>query len=193
MAAIADEIKADILEHGVDSRGVSTTQRYGDEALDAHALVVLDRFAADDLRVRNTVLAIADELTGGRPGVAYRAGTDDGLPARKARSPSARCSWLVSALVERSVRWAAPSGCERLLSFFASPLLLYAEEIEPRSGRHPGNLPQAFTHLALINAVVHVTKCRGGSRQAEQIRSTAQISGPKWAICVCSASVNSLR
>ncbi len=45
--------------------------------------------------------------------------------------------------------------CEKLLSF-ASPLQLYAEEIDPRTGRHLGNFPQAFTHLALINAVVHV-------------------------------------
>jgi hypothetical protein len=45
--------------------------------------------------------------------------------------------------------------CEKLLSY-ASPLLLYAEEIEPHSGRHLGNFPQAFTHLALINAVMHI-------------------------------------
>ena len=47
--------------------------------------------------------------------------------------------------------------CERLLSH-ASPLGLYAEEIDSRSGRHLGNFPQAFTHLALINAVVHVIR-----------------------------------
>ena len=41
---------------------------------------------------------------------------------------------------------------------YASPLLLYAEEIDPRSGRHLGNFPQAFTHLALINAVMHVIR-----------------------------------
>ena len=45
--------------------------------------------------------------------------------------------------------------CEKLLSY-ASPLLLYAEEIEPHSGRHLGNFPQAFSHLALINAVMHI-------------------------------------
>ena len=45
--------------------------------------------------------------------------------------------------------------CAKLLSF-AGPLELYAEEIDPHSGQHLGNFPQAFTHLALINAVLHV-------------------------------------
>jgi GH15 family glucan-1,4-alpha-glucosidase len=47
--------------------------------------------------------------------------------------------------------------CEKILSH-ASPLLLYGEEIDPRSGRHLGNFPQAFTPLALINAVMHVIR-----------------------------------
>ena len=47
--------------------------------------------------------------------------------------------------------------CEKLLNY-ASPLGLYAEEIDPRSGRHLGNFPQAFTHLAQINAVMHVIR-----------------------------------
>jgi GH15 family glucan-1,4-alpha-glucosidase len=47
--------------------------------------------------------------------------------------------------------------CERLLAY-ASPLELYAEEIDVHSGRHLGNFPQAFTHLALINAVMHVIR-----------------------------------
>jgi alpha,alpha-trehalase len=45
--------------------------------------------------------------------------------------------------------------CERLLNM-AGPLGLYAEEIDPKAGRHWGNFPQAFTHLALINAISHV-------------------------------------
>ena len=48
---------------------------------------------------------------------------------------------------------------------YASPLLLYAEEIDPRSGRHLGNFPQAFTHLALINAVMHVIRDEQAARR----------------------------
>ena len=44
------------------------------------------------------------------------------------------------------------------LLIYASPLLLYGEEIDARSGRHLGNFPRAFTHLALINAVMHVIR-----------------------------------
>src|SRR6202007_2388098 len=54
--------------------------------------------------------------------------------------------------------------CEKLLSY-ASPLQLYAEEIDPRSGRHLGNFPQAFSHLALINAVMHVIRAEAGASQ----------------------------
>ena len=156
--AIAEEIKADILEKGVNARGVFT-QRYGSDALDASLLqVVLTRFLPpDDPRVRATVLAIADELTEQGLVLRYRVEeTDDGLVGEEGTFTI--CSfWLVSALVEIGEVSRAKHLCERLLSF-ASPLQLYAEEIEPATGRHLGNFPQAFTHLALINAVVHVIR-----------------------------------
>jgi alpha,alpha-trehalase len=155
---IAEEIKADILANGVDSRGV-LTQRYGDDALDASLLLaVLTRFLPpDDPRIRATVLAIAEELTEDGLVLRYRVEeTDDGLSGEEGTFTI--CSfWLVSALVEIGEIHKARHLCERLLSF-ASPLHLYAEEIEPRTGRHLGNFPQAFTHLALINAVVHVIR-----------------------------------
>ena len=68
------------------------------------------------------------------------------------------CSFLiVSALIEIGEYQRARDLCEKVLSY-ASPLLLYGEQIDPRSGRHLGNFPQAFTHLALINAVMHVVR-----------------------------------
>jgi GH15 family glucan-1,4-alpha-glucosidase len=157
-AAEAELIKADVLEHGVDDRGV-LTQIYGSDALDASLLLApLMRFLpADDPRIRATVLAIADELTLEGLVMRYRVEEiDDGLDGEEATF--AICSfWLISALVEIGELERARDLCERMLSF-ASPLGLYAEEIDPRTGRHWGNFPQAFTHLAQINALMHIVR-----------------------------------
>ena len=112
---------------------------------------------ADDERIRDTVLAIADELTVDDLVLRYRVQeADDGLEGEEGTFTI--CSfWLVSALVEIGELPRARGLCEKLLSF-ASPLQLYAEEIDPHTGRHLGNFPQAFTHLALINAVMHVIR-----------------------------------
>ena len=64
---------------------------------------------------------------------------------------------MVSALSEIGEARKARELCEKMLSY-ASPFYLYAEEIDPKSGRHLGNFPQAFTHLALINAVMYVIR-----------------------------------
>jgi GH15 family glucan-1,4-alpha-glucosidase len=111
----------------------------------------------DDERIRATVFAIADELTEGGLVLRYRTEeTDDGLDGTE--GTFLICSfWLVSALCEIGELDRARSMCERLLGY-ASPLGLYAEEIDPVTGRHLGNFPQAFTHLALINAVMHVIR-----------------------------------
>ncbi|HXR13018.1 MAG TPA: glycoside hydrolase family 15 protein [Solirubrobacteraceae bacterium] len=152
----ADEIRADILANGVDDRGVFV-QHYGTTALDASNLLVpIVRFLpAGDERVRATVLAIADELNDHGLVLRYRVEqTDDGLSGEE--GTFLICSfWMVSALSEIGECERARALCERLLSL-ASPLGLYAEELDARSGRHLGNFPQAFTHLAMINAVSHV-------------------------------------
>ncbi|MBV9592821.1 MAG: glycoside hydrolase family 15 protein [Actinobacteria bacterium] len=152
----ADEIKADILAHGVDERGV-LTQHYGTTALDASLLLApLLRFLPpDDPRIRSTVLAIADELTEDGFVLRYRTEqTDDGFHGKEGSFTI--CSfWLVSALSEIGEHERARALCAKLLSF-AGPLELYAEEIDTTTGEHLGNFPQAFTHLALINAVLHV-------------------------------------
>ena len=156
--AAADEIKDDICENALDDRGVFT-QHYDTKELDASVLLMpLVRFLpADDERIRKTILAIGDELTRDGLVLRYRVDeTDDGLSGEEGTFTI--CSfWLVSALVEIGELTRARALCEKLLSY-ASPLQLYAEEIDPRSGRHLGNFPQAFTHLALINAVMHVIR-----------------------------------
>ncbi|WP_459384722.1 glycoside hydrolase family 15 protein [Arthrobacter humicola] len=165
--AIATEIHEDICRNGVDDRGVFV-QSYGTTSLDASLLLVpLVRFLPiNDPRVRATVLAIADELT--RDGLVLRyrpEETDDGLTGTEGTFTT--CSfWLVSALVEIGEVVRAKALCERLLSL-ASPLGLYAEELDPVSGRHLGNFPQAFTHLALINALVHLIRAEETNRAAQ--------------------------
>ncbi len=154
----AEEIHADVCENGVDDRGVFV-QHYDTTALDAALLLMpLLRFLPpDDERVRNTVFAIGDELTEHGLVLRYRPEeTDDGMSGSE--GSFLICSfWLVSAYAEIGEIDRARSMCERVLGF-ASPLGLYAEEVDPQTGRHLGNFPQAFTHLALINAVMHVIR-----------------------------------
>jgi alpha,alpha-trehalase len=166
--AAADEMHADICAHGTDARGVFV-QHYGGTALDASLLLMpLFRFLpADDPRIRATVLAIADELTEDGLVRRYRMNeTDDGL--NQEEGTFTICSfWLVSALSEIGEHRRAHDLCEKLLSY-ASPLELYAEEIDPTTGRHLGNFPQAFTHLALINAVMRVIRAEQAAQAASR-------------------------
>ena len=158
----ADEIKQDILANGVDERGVFT-QYYGSTALDASLLLApLLRFLPpDDPRITATVKAIRDELTVDGLVLRYKVEeTDDGFSGEEGTFTI--CSfWLVSALCEIGEFQKARKLCAKLLSF-AGPLELYGEEIDPHSGHHLGNFPQAFTHLALINAVLHVIELEPG-------------------------------
>jgi alpha,alpha-trehalase len=151
----AHEIREEILDRGV--RGDVFRQHYETDALDASTLLIpLVRFLPPgDKRVRATVEAICVELMDNGFVRRYRIEeTDDGLHGNE--GAFLICSfWLVSALSEIGERTRARELCERLLTS-AGWLSLYAEEIDPVSGRHLGNFPQAFTHLALINAVSHV-------------------------------------
>jgi GH15 family glucan-1,4-alpha-glucosidase len=155
-AATADEIKADILEHGVSKRGV-LRQHYDTDALDASNLLaaIFGFLPDDDERLRASVLAIADELTENGYVLRYRTDeTDDGLSGKE--GTFLICSfWLVSALAVIGETQRAIDLMERLLRE-ASPLGLYAEELDAATGRHLGNFPQAFSHLALIEAAARI-------------------------------------
>ncbi|MCG5219398.1 glycoside hydrolase family 15 protein [Streptosporangium sp. KLBMP 9127] len=164
--AVADEIHADVCANGVTEQGVFT-QHYDTDALDASLLLIpLFRFLpSDDPRVRATVLAIADDLTVDDLVLRYLTKeTDDGLSGEEGTFTI--CSfWLVSALTEIGELTRARRLCQKLLSY-ASPLGLYAEEINPADGRHLGNFPQAFTHLALINAIIHIVRAERWEAEA---------------------------
>ncbi len=151
-AATADEIKADILEHGVTDKGV-LRQHYATDSLDASTLLaaLFGFLPGDDERMRASVLAIDSDLTEHGFVLRYRTDeTDDGLSGKE--GTFLICSfWLVSALAIIGEEQHARDLMERLLRI-ASPLGLFAEEFETETARHLGNFPQAFSHLALIEA-----------------------------------------
>jgi GH15 family glucan-1,4-alpha-glucosidase len=151
-ADAAEEVKADILEHGVSDRGV-LRQHYDTDALDASTLLapLFGFLPGSDERMRNTVDAISSELTENGFVLRYVTDeTDDGLSGKE--GTFLICSfWLVSALSIVGEMKRATDLMERLLRI-ASPLGLYAEEFEVDRARHLGNFPQAFSHLALIEA-----------------------------------------
>ena len=150
--SVADEIRADILEHGVSDKGV-LKQHYETDALDASVLLAanFEFLPPSDERLRATVNAIADDLTEDGFVLRYRTDeTDDGLSGKE--GTFLICSfWLVSALAVVGELQRARDLMERLLRI-ASPLGLYAEEFDAPTGRHLGNFPQAFSHLALMDA-----------------------------------------
>ncbi len=151
----ADEIKTDVLEHGATD-GV-LRQHYDTEALDASTLLaaILGFLPPGDETLHKSVLAIADDLTEDGFVLRYRTDeTDDGLSGKE--GSFLICSfWLVSALAIVGEMQRARDLMEKLLSV-RSPLGLYAEEFDTSTGRHLGNFPQAFSHLALIEAAARI-------------------------------------
>ncbi len=149
----ADALKEEILKNGVDEQG-RFRQAYENDQLDASLLLIpiMGFLPPDDSRVMATVLAIADELTEDGLVLRYKVeGTDTGFEGKEGTFTI--CSWwLVSSLAMIGEISRAQDLCKKLLSF-AGPLQLYAEEIDTTTGEHLGNFPQAFTHLALIDAV----------------------------------------
>ncbi len=148
----ADEIQTDILKNGVNDKGV-LKQHYATDSLDASVLLaaIFGFLPPDDDRLRATVLAIADELTEDGFVLRYRTEeTDDGLSGKE--GTFLICSfWLVSALAIIGEEQRARDLLERLIRI-SSPLGLYAEEFDTETGHHLGNFPQAFSHLAMIEA-----------------------------------------
>src|SRR5690349_18697959 len=154
-ADVAEEIKDDILANGAKD-GI-LRQHYETESLDASTLLaaLFGFLPQDDERLKASVLAIADDLTEDGFVLRYRTDeTDDGLSGKE--GTFLICSfWLVSALAIVGGVERASDLVERLLRV-ASPLGLYAEKFDAGTGRHLGNFPQAFSHLALMEAAARI-------------------------------------
>ncbi len=151
------EIHAEVLARGwSDTRG-AFVQYYDGEELDASALVLplVGFLQPDDPRIVSTVEVIRRELT--YDGLVLRYHTDedgdvDGLPPGE--GVFLACSfWLVEVLALQGKREEARELFDRLLAL-RNDVGLFSEEWEPRSGRLVGNFPQAFTHLALVEAAL---------------------------------------
>jgi GH15 family glucan-1,4-alpha-glucosidase len=175
--AVRDQIRADILAHGYNTRIGAFTQSYGDSMLDAANLLLplVGFLSPDDPRMLSTVRRTMEMLTN-EHGFVYRYRSTDGLPGDEGTF-SICTFWLVDNLAMQGRIEAACSLFERLLTY-ASPLGLFSEEIASQSGMALGNYPQAFTHIALINSANNLRKAkmRRLERCAEAL--VANYSGP---------------
>ena len=154
---VGREIQQDVIDNALNDDDVFMAW-YGSDELDASVLLIpLVRFLpASDPRVKKTVLTIAKELS--EHGLVLRRRPREGGDEAITGEAFAVCSfWLASALAEIGEDREAREQCERLLTAM-SPLGLYAEHLDPHTGRHLGNYPHMFTHLALVNSLLHLVR-----------------------------------
>jgi GH15 family glucan-1,4-alpha-glucosidase len=149
-----DAVAAEVNERGYGPSRSSYTRAYGSDDLDAAVLVLplLGIEPPDSPRVRGTIDAVARELGASGPLLYRYPPGRDGLPGGE--GAFLPCSfWLVQALAASGRAAEAAERFAALLAL-ASPLGLYAEEMDPTSRRHLGNYPQALTHAALVQAAL---------------------------------------
>ena len=167
------DIHRAVITRGYSPRLASFTQTLDRDELDAALLRMTQvRFLRDDdPRLLSTIEAVTRQLGNGVLVHRYDLdATDDGVEGDE--GAFLLCSfWLADALahvgrLEEAQRW-----FERLLAF-ASPLGLYAEEADTRTGELLGNFPQAFTHLALIGAAVNIERARHRGLGVHGLRGT---------------------
>ncbi|HVC22221.1 MAG TPA: glycoside hydrolase family 15 protein [Candidatus Dormibacteraeota bacterium] len=152
-----EEIRHTILTRGWSDKLGSFRQVLDEDQLDATSLMIpLLRFLSPlDPRMRQTIQTIQRDLTD-QNGFVYRYRRDDGLGASE--GTFLLCSfWLVDNLALQGQIVPARDLFERLTSH-GNDLGLFSEELDPDSGELLGNFPQAFTHLAIVNAAAHLER-----------------------------------
>ena len=183
--AIRDEIHEEVCREGFDTELGAFTQSYGLQRLDASALMMplVGFLPVDDDRIAGTVAAIERELV--RDGLVERYRADDenvevdGLPPGE--GTFLPCSfWLAQVYALQGRLQEAEALFERLLGL-RNDLGLLSEEYDVAAGRLVGNFPQAFTHLALVDAALTLDEgwCRrAGVPPVEEPRpGTADMTG----------------
>jgi GH15 family glucan-1,4-alpha-glucosidase len=168
-----EEIRTEVLTKGYDPERNTFVQAYGSDQLDASLLLIPQvRFLPwHDPRVSGTVDAVQKDLSEDGFVLRYRPGggtSDDGLPGDEGAFLA--CSfWLADALHGIGRRQEAVAMFERV-SGLANDVGLLAEEYDPRLGRMVGNMPQAFSHLGLVNAARHLSGARSAAPRLRQPR-----------------------
>lgn len=156
---LRDDVRAEVLEHGVDTDRQTFTQHYDTTEVDASLLLIprVGFLPPDDPRVLGTIAAIEEDLL--RDGLVLRYRTETGVDGLSGdEHPFLACSfWLVSAYAATGQRDRATRLMDRLLGL-RNDLGLMAEEYDVGYDRMVGNFPQAFSHLALVQAAVHLTQ-----------------------------------
>lgn len=153
-------IKQAILERGYSRKLNSFVQAFDSETLDATSLLIpfMDFLPFNDPRVQGTIEATLKKLVT-KDGLVYRYEADDGLPGSEGYF--VLCSfWLIKALA-LSERVEQAEEIFRNVLKYISPLGLFAEEIEPETGKQLGNFPQAFSHVGLINSALYLGIAKG--------------------------------
>jgi GH15 family glucan-1,4-alpha-glucosidase len=180
---VRDAIHAQVCERGFDANENTFVQSFGEPALDASLLLIplVGFLAPDDPRVQGTVEAIERRLLRDGFVMRYDTGTAvDGLPPGEGAFLA--CSfWLVDCYVLLGRHDEARALFERLLTL-RNDVGLLAEEYDPHERRQLGNFPQAFSHLALINAAHSLSTWEGAARlrsqKSEPVQAEQEASAP---------------
>jgi GH15 family glucan-1,4-alpha-glucosidase len=164
--ALRDEIREEILERGYDTERGTFVQHYDTKDVDASLLVLpLVGFVdGDDPRMLGTIAAIEEDLLHEGLVLRYRTQTGvDGLAGDE--HPFLACSfWLVAAYASAGRLADAHAFFDRLVAL-RNDVGLLAEEYDPVRERMVGNFPQAFSHLALVQAAFHLADAEERARE----------------------------
>ncbi len=175
---VRDDIKEAILEKGYDKELGSFVQSFGSKSLDATSLIipVMEFLPTDDPRIQGTINATLAHLTT-ESGLVYRYLGEDGLSGKE--GAFLLCSfWLVKALALSNRIPEAEEILNKVVKY-AGGTGLFSEEVDPDTGKQLGNLPQAFSHIGLINSVLYLEHVKGkshagptptGAKESEEYR-----------------------
>jgi GH15 family glucan-1,4-alpha-glucosidase len=167
--ALREAIRADVLERGYDPVRSTFTQYYGSRELDAALLLIpqVGFLPPDDERVRGTVRAVRRELAPDGFVRRYQTsgdGTVDGLPGDEGAF-FACTFWLADALILDGQVEEGRAVFERLLAL-RNDVGLLSEEYDPAARRQVGNVPQAYSHLALVNTALNLLHAPAPGQEA---------------------------